>query len=198
MSQAPDQATKAAAARCGGALSVLQSGEAVQLCRALTPDVVICDQQLPDGSGSDLPARLGQRETRVLLVTGVDSESAFSAAIAGGCAGFVSKTSGLARLVAAVHDLAADRAVFPAGLLGQIATTHPAQVDLTPRELEVLHLLADAASSDEIASSLGVSLHTARNHIRTALAKLGATTRLEAVVTAARQGIVDLSPGSGT
>lgn len=168
---------------------------AIALCAAENPDVVICDQQLPDGLGSDLPASLGTDTIRVLLVSGLATEQTVAAAVAGGCAGFVAKADGIAKLVEAVRDLMADRAVFPAGLLRAMAAAGNAGGGpaLTSRELDVLRLLAQAKGSEEIAVELVVSLHTVRNHIRNTLAKLGATTRLEAVVKAARLGIVDLS-----
>ena len=177
-----------------GAAATLAQG--VELCQALDPDVVVCDQQLPDGSGSDLPAALGDTQARVLLVSGVATDKTVGAAVSGGCAGFVAKTEGVARLVSAIDDLMADRAVFPAGLLARFAagSATPSPAVLTPREQDVINLLADAKGSQEIADELVVSLHTARNHIRSVLSKLGATTRLEAVVKAARSGVVDLSP----
>ena len=176
-----------------GAAATLAEG--VDLCQALDPDVVVCDQQLPDGSGSDLPAALGDTGARVLLVSGVATEKTVAAAVAGGCTGFVAKTEGVDRLVSAIDDLMADRAVFPAGLLARMVTApESARASLTPREEDVINLLAEAKGSQEIADELLVSLHTARNHIRSVLSKLGASTRLEAVVKAARSGVIDLSP----
>ena len=177
-----------------GAAATLAEGTG--LCATLRPDVAVCDQQLPDGRGSDLPSALGNSPTRVLLVSGVATGETVSAAVTGGCAGFVAKTEGVAGLVSAIHDVLADRAVFPAHALARLASASHADppVALTPRELDVITLLAQARSSQEIADELTVSLHTARNHIRAVLAKLQASTRLEAVVKAARAGIVDLAP----
>ena len=66
--------------------------------------------------------------------------------------------------------------------------------DLTAREREVLDALANGRSTEELASELFLSLHTVRNHVRNILTKLHARTKLEAVVVAARAGIVDLRP----
>lgn len=177
-----------------GSASTLADG--IDLCLTLEPDVAVCDQQLPDGTGSDLPAALGDSMTRVLLVSGVATDTTVGAAVSGGCAGFVAKTEGVERLVSAIDDLMADRAVFPAGLLARYASASAGArpVPLTPREQDVIELLAEAKGSQEIADELRVSLHTARNHIRAVMSKLGAGTRLEAVVKAARSGVVDLSP----
>ncbi len=175
-------------------------GDAPDLTNAIAvadrcdPDVVVCDYHLPDGRGSDLPARLGQSRARVLLVSGVDAQIAVRSAVAGGCAGFVAKAEGIDELITAIQHVAEDRAVFPAGLLSDVALTEAAGPELTPREREILGLLATAASSQEMAETLHLSLNTVRNHVRSTMTKLGATTRLEAVVVAARHGLVDLSP----
>ena len=181
-----------------GSASTLAEGIAV--CRTLEPDVAVCDHQLPDGLGSDLPSQLGDAATRVLLVSGMTADETVVAAVSGGCAGFVAKTEGVARLTSAIDDLMADRAVFPARVLARLATMSPPEspTSLTPRERDVIELLAEAKGSQEIADELVVSLHTARNHIRAVMAKLDAQTRLEAVVKAARAGIVDLSPSLDT
>lgn len=176
------------------------ASEGVTLTRELRPTVVLMDYRLPDLDGATAAAqiRADSPHTAVLLVTGVETEAAVAAALDAGCAGFVSKGRGIIELAHAIRAAAAGAAVFPSALLAAVAGPSRLQSgthDLTTRELEVLGLLAEGCSTEEIASRLVVSLHTVRNHVRNILMKLGARTKLEAVVVAARAGVVDLGSG---
>lgn len=170
--------------------------DAATLCRRERADVAVCDYQLSGALGSELPAAVADLSTRVLLVSGANPRVALKAAVEGGCAGFLPKTAGIPELIEAIRRVAADAAVFPADALAHAAggDRGASGPPLTPREAAVLELLARAANSQEIAAELGIALNTTRNHVRSTLAKLGAKTRLEAVVIAARSGLVDLSP----
>lgn len=167
--------------------------EGRELIDALDPDVVVTDLRLEDGDGTELVAAAARRPLPppVLLITGTDDHRGVEEAIGTGCAGFVSKAQGFDRLVDAIRVVAAGGAVFPADLLG--ATLRPEPDDperLSERELEVLQLLAEARTVDEIAEALFISPHTVRNHVRQVLTKLGAHSQLEAVVIAARRRLV--------
>ncbi len=106
--------------------------------------------------------------------------------------------SGPSELAAAVHAVAAGLAVFePRMLRGLTAVTPPVagtgvSGELTPREREVLGLMAAGLPNKTIALRLGISEHTAKFHVGTVLAKLGAASRTEAVMTAARRGLLPL------
>jgi DNA-binding NarL/FixJ family response regulator len=168
----------------------------------LRPDVVVMDYRLPDGEGTEATRQIREvdDDAPVLLLTGADDPSVVSAALDAGCSGFVSKDRGVDELASAIRAVARGAAVFPAGLLARAlsAPSTPASVggDLTGREREVLTLLAAGNSTEEIGGQLFLSLHTVRNHVRNILTKLHARTKLEAVVVAARAGIVDLRPES--
>lgn len=168
----------------------------------LDPDVVVMDYRLPDGSGTDATRRIREKDPDavVLLLTGFDDSGVVAAALDAGCSGFVTKDASIDNLAGAIRSVARGAAVFPAGQLARAlrpATREPqVGADLTSREREVLTLLAEGASTDEIARLLFLSLHTVRNHVRNILAKLQARTKLEAVIVAARAGIVDLRPDS--
>ncbi|MEM9463796.1 MAG: response regulator transcription factor [Actinomycetota bacterium] len=168
-------------------------GEA--LLNALVVDAVVADLQLGDGLGTDLVAVAKRRTPTppVLLMTGTDDRKGLSEALAAGCAGFVSKGQGLDRLVEAVLVVAGGAAFFPASLLDTVMRTPAPRHDLTDRETDVLRLLATARTVTEISEELHLSPHTVRNHVKQILAKLGARSQLEAVVLAAREGLVDLS-----
>jgi DNA-binding NarL/FixJ family response regulator len=168
----------------------------------LRPDVVVMDYRLPDGRGTDATREIRSvtRDACVLLLTGTDEAGVVAEALDAGCSGFVSKDRGIDELASAIRAVARGAAVFPASLLsralGPRSDTQTLGADLTMREREVLDLLAQGASTDEIAGGLFLSMHTVRNHVRNILTKLHARTKLEAVVVAARAGVVDLRPRS--
>ncbi|MGI9646298.1 MAG: response regulator [Ilumatobacteraceae bacterium] len=171
--------------------------EALELLTMRTADVLVTDLDLGDGHGTDLVAHAttANPPIPVLLITGTDDKKGIEAALASGCAGFVSKSQGFGQLVDAVLSVARGAAVFPAALLSQRLEDERTAGDsgLSPRELEVLQLLAEAKSVPEISATLHLSVHTVRNHIKQILAKLGAHSQLEAVVIAARRGQVQIS-----
>lgn len=183
-------------------IEVVGSAASVADARALlagaeTPvDVVVADLQLGDGQGTDLVEMAARRSppVSVLLITGTDDRRGLDLALRTGCAGFVSKAQGLDRLVDAVVAIAAGTAVFPAGLLAGVTRDGDAAVGatLTAREREVLQMLAEACSIDDIAAELVLSPHTARNHVKAILSKLHARSQLEAVVVGARHGLVEI------
>jgi DNA-binding NarL/FixJ family response regulator len=166
----------------------------------MRPDVVVMDYRLPDGRGTDATREIrgADREACVLLLTGADDPGVVAEALDAGCSGFVSKDRGVDELASAIRAVARGAAVFPASLLsralGPRSDSLTVGADLTLREREVLDLLSSGASTEEIASGLFLSMHTVRNHVRNILTKLHARTKLEAVVVAARAGIVDLRP----
>jgi DNA-binding NarL/FixJ family response regulator len=168
--------------------------------KSLHPDVVVMDYRLPDGAGTDATRQIRDvdDDAPVLLLTGADDPGVVTAALDAGCSGFVTKDRGVEDLASAIRSVARGAAVFPAGLLARALNAAPSGYevgdDLTAREREVLDALANGRSTDELASDLFLSLHTVRNHVRNILTKLHARTKLEAVVIAARAGIVDLRP----
>jgi DNA-binding NarL/FixJ family response regulator len=175
-------------------------GDGVLRFRQLEPDVVVMDYRLPDGEGTEATRQIRaiDGDAAVLLLTGSDDPSVVSAALDSGCSGFVSKDREIEDLASAIRAVARGAAVFPADLLSRALTPGPARptvgADLTAREREVLAMLADGCSTEEIGKGLFLSLHTVRNHVRNILTKLHARTKLEAVVIAARGGLVDLRP----
>jgi DNA-binding NarL/FixJ family response regulator len=166
----------------------------------LRPDVTVMDYRLPDGHGTDATREIRSvsRDACVLLLTGSDEAGVVAEALDAGCSGFVSKDSGIDELASAIRAVARGAAVFPASLLsralGPRSDSQTIGADLTLREREVLELLAQGSSTEEIAGGLFLSMHTVRNHVRNILTKLHARTKLEAVVVAARAGVVDLRP----
>jgi DNA-binding NarL/FixJ family response regulator len=174
--------------------------EALDAYRSHRPDAVLMDYSLPDASGTELTQqiRATDPDACVLIVTGHENNQRVVAeALDAGCAGFVSKERSVADLANAVRAAVHGAAVFPADLLANVARRGAGNAngsELTAREREVLDLLAQGRSTDEIQRQLFLSQHTVRNHVRNVLTKLQARTKLEAVVIAARSGLVDLRP----
>ncbi len=170
-----------------GATADLQGAR--QMLGGRPVDVVVIDYRLPDGVGKDLIAR---DSTKRLLITGTNEERAVRAALDAGFEGFVAKGSGLGELAQAVRIVHSGGAIFPADLLVALSAANRPDEPLTERELEILDELARARPLASIASQHHLSIHTVRNHVRSILTKLGAHSQLEAVVIAARSGLVEL------
>jgi DNA-binding NarL/FixJ family response regulator len=175
--------------------------KAVAMASALKPQVVLMDFRLPDARGAEgITAVLEASPTsRVLTVTAAREDESLGQVVAAGAMGFVRKDSSGDELISAVMSIARGEAHFSRSAMAAIVQgqrSDGARPMLTQREVEVLQELDDGHSITEIAASLHLSQHTVRNHIRAAMAKLGVHTSLQAVVQAARAGLVDIS-GSG-
>lgn len=159
------------------------------------PDVLLLDRRLPDGDGVEAITELralGPSMSVVVLSAAV-ADDVLIEAVEAGAAGFLSKTGGLDDVITAVRAAAAGDAVISpqllARLLPQLRRTPGPTPQLTPRELDVLRLLAQGLSNAAIAEELTVSVNTIRNHIANLSAKLGAHSKLEALSIAVQRGL---------
>jgi DNA-binding NarL/FixJ family response regulator len=178
--------------------------EAVSLATSLHPDVVLMDLVMPklDGVGAMRELRGRVPETRVIVLTSFLDDERLLPAIEAGAAGYLLKDvepTELARAVRAAH--AGEALIAPsvaARLLSafaerpRVAAAEPKR--LTPREHEVLGLIAAGRSNKRIAFELGISEKTVKTHVGHLLAKLGVTDRTQAALLAVREGLV--GPGS--
>ncbi|WP_299538763.1 response regulator transcription factor [uncultured Streptomyces sp.] len=178
-------------------------GRAASLAAALAeakrcePDVVLMDRRLPDGDGIDAIADLLALlpDVRVLILAAEGSGSVAARVAETGGAGLILKASGLRELEDAVRRVAAGEVVFSQDFLGDVLERLTGRApapgaNLTPREREALHLLAEGRNTAEISELLGVALNTGRNHVQRVLEKLGARSQLEAVAIARREGLL--------
>lgn len=172
--------------------------EGLTAVRLHQPDVCLLDQRLPDGLGTDLVPSLlkASPRTRIILVTGSDTDDVLRRALEGGCIGFLAKGQRAATLVDAVHRAAEGETVLTPDDLRRLmpgASRGPMRLgdDLTSREREILGLLAQGQSTPTIAKQLFISPATVRNHIQSILNKLEAHSKLEAVTIAVRDGIIE-------
>jgi DNA-binding NarL/FixJ family response regulator len=169
--------------------------EAIILAAHCEPDVILMDYYLPDGDG--IAATLGIKAERpgvkIILLTGSDDPDALQRAVDAGCLGYLDKAGPLDDLAAAVRVAAAGHAVISAQDLAQLvpgARGSGGITRLTRREREILHLMAEGLSNQEIAARLVLSVHTVRTHVQTILAKLGGHSKLEAVAIARRRRLL--------
>jgi DNA-binding NarL/FixJ family response regulator len=181
--------------------------EAVRLARELVPDVVLMDLRMPGTDGITATARIADdpalAAVRVVVLTTFEGDAEVLGALRAGASGFLGKGGGPAELVEAVRTVAAGESLLsPAATRAVVAHLgagpHAArEVDpqvvglLTEREREVVALVAQGLSNDEIAAELVVSPLTAKTHVSRALTKTGARDRAQLVVLAYRSGLVE-------
>jgi DNA-binding NarL/FixJ family response regulator len=168
--------------------------DAVKQIEEHKPDVAILDLRMPGMSGIEVARQIGRTaaETGVILYTAFGDRALLTEALDAGARGFVLKEAPLAEVVRAVELVASGRTyVDPvlAGVLSSSAATEKI-TSLTQRERDVLRLLADGMSNEEIGKALFISPETVRTHVRKAMAKLDADTRTQAVATALRQSLI--------
>ncbi|MHB8872538.1 MAG: LuxR C-terminal-related transcriptional regulator [Myxococcaceae bacterium] len=157
------------------------------------PDVIVWDAGVDPGPGLLVPP-----DSAPTLALVADEERAIEA-LAAGAGGALRRDTPAEVLAGAVSALCRGLAVLDRGYLAALAGAHPQGPEgeplrepLTPREREVLALVAEGLSNKEIAARLSISEHTAKFHVNAVLAKLGVQKRVEAVVRAARLGMIDL------
>ncbi|MFD7734266.1 response regulator [Kitasatospora phosalacinea] len=186
--------------------------EAVLACREERPDLVLMDIRMPGTDGIEATRQVtaeGPHPPRVLILTTFDLDEYVYDALRAGASGFLLKESTAERLFEAVRVVAAGDALLAPGvtrrLIAEFAATppradqradprpHPAAErlrTLTPRETEVLLLVAEGLSNPEVAARLTVTEETVKTHVSRILAKLGLRDRTQAVVTAYESGLV--------
>jgi DNA-binding NarL/FixJ family response regulator len=178
--------------------------EAVRICRTEHPDVVLMDVRMPGIDGIEATRQLtgdGDSHPRVLMLTTFDLDEYVYEALAAGASGFLLKDVTAERLFEAVRVVAAGEALLApavtrrliaefARLRPQLPTQPERLGELTPRETEVLRLVAEGLSNAEIAERLVVTKETVKTHVSRILAKLDLRDRGQAVVLAYESGLV--------
>ncbi|WP_268766020.1 response regulator [Knoellia sp. Soil729] len=169
--------------------------EAVELARSTAPDVVLSDLRLGaglDGVAVTRAVRASQPEVAVLIITTFDHDVDIVRAVEAGAAGYLLKDALPEEIVAAIRAAAVGETVLSPQLTQRVVQTMRAgKRPLSEREMEVLTLVADGLSNDEIAKELFISRATVKTHLGHLFGKLGADSRTGAVAAARRLGLLD-------
>jgi DNA-binding NarL/FixJ family response regulator len=168
--------------------------EALQKLETRKPMVALIDLRMPRLSGIELTRRAARSspDTSVILYTAFGERALLTEALDAGARGFLLKEAPLSDLVRAVEMVSNGQTYVDPGLAGVLASSDAAvkATRLTQRERDVLRLLADGLTNEEIGKRLFISPETVRTHVRKAMGKLDADTRTQAVATALRQSLI--------
>lgn len=174
--------------------STRDGDEALRKIEQTHPTVAVLDAKMPRYSGLDVLKRLtaSGSPTRVILYTGYGDEALLTEALDAGVGGVLDKEAPLDDLVRAIQVVAEGGTYLDptaaAGLIAQRRRTR--NHALTQREREVLRLLADGCTNEQIGAELSISPQTVRTHVQKAMEKLGSTNRVQAVATALRESLI--------
>jgi DNA-binding NarL/FixJ family response regulator len=170
--------------------------EALRLVERLHPDVLVLDLAMPGVDGVEAIRRLRANGSGagILVFTAYDTDDRILAALRAGAAGYLLKGAPREDVFAAIRTVAAGGSLLPpvvaTRLLRHVRGDEPEPEDLTPRQSEVLRLLAQGQQNKEIAAALGISERTAKFHVEAVLRRLGACNRTEAAAIATRRGLL--------
>jgi len=194
----------AATLRLGGDVTVVGSAGTAEQALALVtehrPDVVVLDIGLPDGNGVSLVPRILAEapDCHILMLTSYEDDATVYAALRAGARGYVIKNADGDQIVRAVHTVASGAGHFSPSVVERI-TQHVASggrssdistfPELTRREREILALMAAGHGNTYIADYFVLSLKTVRNHVSNVVAKIGASSRAEAIAKARDAGL---------
>lgn len=165
---------------------------AVSLAERRRPDVVIMDIRMPGMDGLEATKHLRERmpESAVLLFTAFGERSLLGRGLEAGARGYLLKEAPNETLVRAIEKVASGEGYIDPALMPSFLSRDTQDI-LTPREREILKLLADGMSNADVAAKLFISQETVKSHVRHILAKLEADTRTHAVAIALRESIID-------
>lgn len=183
-------------------ITVLGTGatgrEAVALVERFEPRVLLLDFDMPDGNGVVAATEIKGRwpETMIVMISGSSDDSLLLRAIDAGCSGYLSKERAAGDVASAVRTVAAGEALLSAAAMARLLPKLPKSSSgvgsrLTERQLDVLTLLARGATNSTVAAAFSCSADAARDEVEGILAALGARSRLEAVATAIREGVIE-------
>ena len=157
------------------------------------PDVTLLDLRMPVMEGVEAVRRIRERDpqAKVIILTTYDADEDIARALKAGAKAYVLKDISADDLIACIRDVLAGKTYLAPAAAAKLAE-EVTRVQLTPRELSTLRLMADGKANKEIANELGISDRTVKTHLGHLFEKLGVTSRTEAVKIATRRGLVRL------
>jgi two-component system, NarL family, nitrate/nitrite response regulator NarL len=179
--------------------------EAVRSAALQRPDVVLMDFRLPDVTGPEA-ARMIQSEhadAAIVFHSADESETALLDAVDAGATAYLTKDATADQIVEAVRKASRGEVLIPVELFARAIARQRGVVtkkrereqliaEFTPRELDILHLLAEGLDTTAMSKSLGIAPHTVEWHVRHVIEKLQVHSKLQAVIAAARKGLIEL------
>jgi DNA-binding NarL/FixJ family response regulator len=167
--------------------------EAVEAYQRYRPDVTLLDLRMPVMEGVEAVRQIRLRDplAKVIVLTTYDADEDITRALKAGAKAYVLKDISADGLIACIRDVLAGKTYLAPAAAAKLAEG-VTRVQLTPRELATLRLMADGKSNKEIANALGISERTVKTHLGHLFEKLGVTSRTEAVKVASRRGLVRL------
>ena len=167
--------------------------EAIEAYRQHRPDVTLLDLRMPVMEGVEAVRRIRELDpqARVIILTTYDTDEEITRALKAGAKAYVLKDISADDLITCIHDVLAGKTYLAPAAAAKLAEG-VTRVQLTPRELAALQLMADGKANKEIATALGISDRTVKTHLGHLFEKLGVTSRTEAIGVATRRGLVRL------
>ena len=167
--------------------------EALLLYRQHHPDVTLMDLRLPDQTGIEVTREIRREspDARILVLTSYDGDQDIYRALEAGVRGYLLKEMLHTEVIRAIRMVYAGKRFIPLEVSQQLSGFFP-EVALTPREIEVLSLVARGFGNKEVGDVLGTAPGTVKAHVQSILGKLGAKDRTHAVTIALRRGIIHL------
>jgi DNA-binding NarL/FixJ family response regulator len=167
--------------------------EAIEAYEQHRPDVMLLDLRMPVLEGVEVVRRVRERDpgARVIVLTTYDTDDEITRALKAGAKAYVLKDISADNLVSCIRDVLAGKTYIAPAAAAKLAEG-VTRVQLTPREMATLKLLADGKANKEIANALEISERTVKTHLGHLFEKLGVTSRTEAVKIATRRGLVRL------
>jgi len=168
--------------------------EALALLETAAPDVILMDLRMSGMSGLDSIRAINLRPEppRILVLTSFDTDEDIYQSVGAGAQGYILKDTPQEVLLEAIRLVHEGKRYFPADIAARL-TERMARSNLTPREHQVLQLVAKGLTNKEIGQVFGISDNTARNHVNSIIEKLEVSDRTEAATIAMRQGLVSMT-----
>jgi DNA-binding NarL/FixJ family response regulator len=174
--------------------SAATGGRAIELFRETKPDITVMDVTMtPEMTGIEAIATIRREfpDARIVVLSANKGDDVIYRALQAGAVTYLLKEALGDNLVPIIRDVHAGRGPISPDI-GRKLADRVSQLSLTPREIEVLRLIAEGLRNKEIAASLTISVQTAEFHVKNILAKLGVNDRTKAVTVAVRRGIIEI------